>query len=166
MRGRWTPLWIIAAVMGLFAVITSRYYTYLPDRMATHFGADGFPNGWMLKSDFVWTFAGLLLFVEVATTGIGVFLHLIPTGLINLPNRDYWLSPERRATSLSYIRNYSNWMGAATGALMIAMGHAVYRANIGDDIRLGSQAWLFLGIFMAFMVINTIGLVTRFGRPR
>ena len=166
MRGLMPAVCITAAILGIFAVVTACYYPVLPDRMASHFGADGFPNGWMPKRDFVWSFAGFLLFIEAITMGAGAFMDRFPTETINLPNKTYWLAPERRQASFAYVRAYTNWMGAATGALGIAVAHAVYRANIGDDLRLGNQIWVLLGIFVAFMVINTIGLFSRFQLPR
>ena len=42
-------------------------FPLLPDRLASHFGASGMPNGWMTKSQFFITFAIVLLpalFVE------------------------------------------------------------------------------------------------------
>ena len=36
-------------------------FPLLPDRLASHFGASGIPNGWMTKSQFFITFAIVLL---------------------------------------------------------------------------------------------------------
>src|SRR5690349_6137471 len=79
---------------------------HLPDKVASHFGMDGKPNGWMLRSDYV-------LYMGAAGVGLPLFilaiyslLSIIPKQLINVPNRDYWFAPERRAETAAWLRRH------------------------------------------------------------
>src|SRR5258706_13256570 len=48
---------ILAA--GIFQCLHD--YPLLPERMASHFGASGDPNGWMMKSQFLSVYAVVLI---------------------------------------------------------------------------------------------------------
>ncbi len=105
----------------------------LPDRVATHFGADGQPNGWMSNT-------GSFGFQVVLLAGMGaVFTLVVPAlvrsapTLVNLPNRDYWLAPERRDEGIAKITNWMAgfWLVFGTGiALVIAFAMSV---NLGPE---------------------------------
>lgn len=46
------PYVLCAGLMVLLAVQALYYYPQLPERMASHFGADGRPNGWTTREGF------------------------------------------------------------------------------------------------------------------
>ena len=80
----------------------------LPARVASHFDGAGRPNGWMARDGFVLFQCGLVLTLG-ALFGIGGrLLKVTPNGWINLPNKNYWLAPERRAESVAVLGPASN----------------------------------------------------------
>ena len=78
------------------AVHMAVYYPQLPERMATHFGPNGQADGWMSKSAFTAFFLIMITFMTALMSGIGTLIRVLPPEMINLPNKEYWLAPERR----------------------------------------------------------------------
>ena len=67
---------ILTALMWLALPFTALRYAQvwdrLPERMATHFGANGQPNGWMLRETSLYFGLGLTAFVLIIFTGIAI----------------------------------------------------------------------------------------------
>src|SRR5580692_11121933 len=76
-------------------------FALLPERLASHFGASGLPNGWMTKPQFFIAYALVFLpalFVEFL---VGRSVAKKPADKLRLPNKEYWLAPERRAETFA-----------------------------------------------------------------
>jgi uncharacterized membrane protein len=43
---------IQGVLIGILWIAVAIYYPHLPDRVASHFGAGGVPDGWMSKAAF------------------------------------------------------------------------------------------------------------------
>jgi hypothetical protein len=67
---------ILTALMWLALPLTALRYAQvwdrLPERMATHFGANGQPNGWMPRETSLYFGLGLTAFVLIIFTGIAI----------------------------------------------------------------------------------------------
>lgn len=67
---------ILTALMWLALPFTALRYAQvwdrLPERLATHFGANGQPNGWMLRETSLYFGLGLTAFVLIIFTGIAI----------------------------------------------------------------------------------------------
>ena len=156
----------IFAVMVLAAIAQSVFsYPQLPDRLASHFAASGAPNGWMTKEAFFLVYAVLI--------GLAAIMEFYParsiarssTARMNLPNKEYWLAPERRAATFGYFKQYFAWYGCAVLLTeVIAIGLAI-QANLNPPPRmpLGPMMALIAG-FMLFSVISLIHLFRRFSK--
>src|SRR4051812_2843603 len=68
----------------------------LPVRLASHFDISGQPNGYQARGGFALTSISLQLFLIALFTSLPWLLQRLPNQLINMPNRDYWLAPQRR----------------------------------------------------------------------
>jgi len=70
---------ILTALMWLALPFTALRYAQvwdrLPERMATHFGANGQPNGWMLRETSLYFGLGLTAFVLIIFTGIAIAIR-------------------------------------------------------------------------------------------
>jgi len=95
--------------LTVFAVVFVIYTTsYLPDTVATHFGRGNQANGWMSRE-------GYLFFILSFMIGISTLVSFVVGSLprkfpqwTNVPNRDYWLSTERREESLRYLNAHDD----------------------------------------------------------
>src|SRR5207237_1170658 len=81
----------------------------LPERVATHFDASGQPNGWMSRHGHIIFIMLLGLALPLLVAGSFFCLRFFPGRGINLPHREYWLAPERRAGTFSYLLRHGLW---------------------------------------------------------
>lgn len=141
------------------------YAGQMPDPLATHFGASGLANGWQSKAAFFSTELGLLVLAAVLAFGVPRMMASVPLSLVNLPNKEYWFSPERRAATLAFFRAQFAWFGCALLAFLLFVNELVFRANLAYPHRLNGSAFT-IGIilFFVFVATWTIRLAVHFSR--
>ena len=83
---------VILVVASAFVWLTSGD---LPPVVASHFGPGGAANGFTSKSTYTAFMLALVIAVPALIGFSAMFVRILPPRLINLPNRDYWLAPER-----------------------------------------------------------------------
>jgi hypothetical protein len=139
----------------------------LPDVVASHFEADGYANGFMSRGAYI----GLMLACAVGLPALLVIVAYFglgsPNARINLPDRDYWLAPERRAETVSYLREQLARFAVVLMGLLCYVHWLVVRANATRPPRL-STPWINAGLvaFAVFVVIWTRMFLRRFrNRP-
>jgi uncharacterized membrane protein len=161
---RTTPrFWLILGALACLAHLWVNYPS-LPERVATHFGTDGRADGWMTKAAYARFQVGLTGFLALLFLGIGKLMTLLPDDAINLPNRDYWLAPARRARTVAIMKSEMHRFGCAMVAFSLGIQEAVIRANISQSFRLGSLFFVCLVGFLGFTTVWTIGFYRRFRR--
>jgi uncharacterized membrane protein len=73
-RFRWTYILPVLVTFGMLAAVALYFYPLLPaERMATHFGLDDRPNGWMARDTFYISYLGLAAML-VVLDALAVFL--------------------------------------------------------------------------------------------
>ncbi len=142
------------------------YYPRMPAVMATHFGGQGRPNGWMTVGGaikFELAIVGLMLFAFV---GLPKLLRRLDPRLINIPNKDYWLAPERRESSLDALENRMNGFGVVVLLFIGAIHQLVFAANRNPPPVLDNPLTLAAGLsFLAAMATWIVMLLRRFRAP-
>jgi hypothetical protein len=94
----------------------------------------------------------------------GRLAHM-PDSIISLPNREYWLVPERRAATFERFGGHLGMMGCATVALLLAIFELVYRANIASVPLPAEAVWTLLVAFVVFTLGWTLWLLRSFRQP-
>jgi uncharacterized membrane protein len=142
-------------------------FPLLPDRLASHFGASGIPNGWMTKSQFFITFAVVLLPALVVEFWVSHRIANRPDAKLRLPNKEFWLAPERRAETFAYFESFFAWYGCAFLFVEVfAMGLAM-RANFDTPPRLPTGPIVsVLAGFVLYNIAAVIAMYRRFSMPR
>jgi uncharacterized membrane protein len=157
---------LVFVLLALYAAIHfSHYYPQLPDVVASHFNGRGSANGWQTKSAFFVVFVGVSVLAAVVGFGIPRIITALPPELINLPNKQYWLAPERRSKTMDFLNGYFAWFGCALFLIMIltfdyALQFNLHPENPPDPARM----WYILAGFLTFMLVSTIRLLTKFLR--
>ncbi len=97
-----------------------------PDHVATHFGWAGQADAWMTPEGYLtWMIAFGIVFPVIVTAMVALLPRAWPgLAFVNLPNRDHWFAPERRAESLAYLGRHACWLGCLM-VLMTAGVHAL-----------------------------------------
>lgn len=154
---------ICLMVFSITFVIYTSYY--LPGTVATHFNFNNEPDGWMTRDRYVLLI--LMLVVSVPTIigiGIGPLSQKYPH-LINIPNGDYWLAPERLDESLDFLVSHAYRLGRLLIVLMTALHYLVLLANRTEPPIL-PESW-FMAISLGFifaLIMWVIALYRRFPR--
>jgi serine/threonine-protein kinase len=124
------PLLLFILLMGAAAVLISNLAGQLPDLVAVHFDAAGRANGFMTRAgcrDFMLlSTLGVPLLITLATALIP---RLVPASLINIPNRDYWLAPERARDSLAFLSEQGLWFGCIFVVFLACVDTLLVKAN-------------------------------------
>lgn len=146
-----TPLILLVILYAGFVGFVLSSQGALPDRLATHFGASGKPDGWMSRDShirFMLTFGvGFPLLVPAV-----VFCcRFLPAALVNIPHRDYWLSPEHRQDSLNFLFAHSLWLGCAAALFVAGCHWMVVDANRHVPARLSTG--LLVGVTLGFLLL-------------
>lgn len=133
----------------------------LPEIVATHFDNQGNPNGWMSRQTFLIFEVILVLFVSGEFLLVPWFIGRMPNSRINIPNKAYWLTPERRADALAIFGAYFEVFGAVILILSTVVNHFVYLANIRRQ-NLSGNVWIVIVSFLVFVAVWAIKLIREF----
>lgn len=160
------PFYIFVFIIATAISQAVFYYPVLPDPLATHFGSGGQANGWMSKDGF--------FVVEAVLFLIMIFSFIVMPWLfeknkvsagINVPNKEYWLAPERIDYFYKYFRVSFLWFGVATLILLAGVMQLTFEANLQPVPVLNNTKFIILfGGYMTFVIIWMISFYRKFGK--
>jgi uncharacterized membrane protein len=154
-------------MLGLAAGHMSYYYPMLPEKVASHFGFNGVADGWMTKAEFAGFYLGMIAFLVFLFLGIVAMIKRLPTEMINLPNKEYWLAPARREQTLTRFGNQMIWFTVVMCGFLISIMHLTFLANLDGSQKLNNGVFLTLFIgFMIFVKIWVIQLLSGYSLPK
>lgn len=156
--------WVI-----LVAAIAQAIYAFpqMPERMASHFAASGTPNGWMTKGHFFLTYAITFLPALFVEFWVGRKISKTSEARINLPNKEHWLAPERRAETFAYFQAFFAWYGCALLFLLVFVFGLAMQANLSPAPRLPTAPTLTaLAAFVLFNVAAIVAMLRRFSSAK
>src|SRR5690349_16014559 len=120
-------------------------------------------SGWQTKPAFFTVFVGVSILAAVTGFGIPRIVASLPPQLINLPNNQYWLAPDRAAETESFLNNYFACLGCAVFRVIILTFDYSIQSNLHPEHRPDiSRMWYILAGFLAFVTVWIIRLLTRF----
>jgi hypothetical protein len=159
--------WVVFALMLLFAVLYVTLTTpHLPAMVAAHFDAAGLATSFMTRSSYTKFILGMSVALPIAMVALLTVVYSNASDM-KLPNREYWLAPERIAQTRSLLVGYGLWFGST----LVAMGCYVHwlelAAHRSSPPQLSNQ--LFGGGLLAFFLITAgwiLALLGTFRRPR
>jgi hypothetical protein len=138
----------------------------LPERVAIHFGAGGIPDDWGSSLAMTGLSVGLSLLLFALLTHSADLVRRAPARWINLPNRAYWLVPERREATAARLHERLQAFGTALFGFLLVAEWLTLQANLSDPVRLDEPLFLTaLGSFLVYTLYWTWSLVRAFRRP-
>ncbi|MGI8669265.1 MAG: DUF1648 domain-containing protein [Aridibacter sp.] len=142
------------------------YFPVMPDPMTSHFGFYGQADGWMSKNGFFIFEAGLFLLMILSFIVMPwAFEKYRVRAGINMPNKDYWLAPERIEYFYSHFRESFCWFGVVTLVLLVGTMQMTFAANLQANPVLDMRKFLvLLGGYLLFTAIWTISFYRKFNK--
>lgn len=114
-----------------------------------------------------------LLVVHGCVIGFGTLLfwalpellRRAPSSMVNLPNKEYWLSPQRRGAAITKFAIWADTFGTAVNVLMITL--QLVLASNADEARATPTfvPGIVLGGFLLFTLCSLIWLVASYRIP-
>jgi uncharacterized membrane protein len=145
-----TALVTLLLLFGILAASVVATYRTLPDLVASHFSAGGRPDAWMSRpANAAFTLGGAAL-VAALCAGPLYLTRLLPDSTINIPNRAYWLAPDRRDEAHCRMLAFGLWLAALSVGLFIGLHLLTVRANRLQPVHLPMTYGL--GLVAAFLL--------------
>lgn len=136
----------------------------LPGLVASHFGASGAANGYMTRTFYMVFMVGFVIGLPALMTFVTWYAVGTAKARLNLPNRDYWLAPERRAETTAFLRVGVLWFGALLVTFLCYAHALVVLANKAQPVHLAGS-W-FIGGLVVYFVVLLVGVRMLLGRFR
>jgi uncharacterized membrane protein len=158
-------MFLVLALYVAYVALVVCTAPLLPDKVASHFGLGGAPDAWMSKQSFLITM--LLLGIGLPLLVIGIFAATTyaPEWMINIPNKEYWFSPDRVGFTRSWIFEQGFWLSCMLLSMFIATHWFVIEANRSEPVRLPENSFLaMLACFVIGMGIWTFRFLRLFYR--
>ena len=141
------------------------FYPRLPMRMASHFDAAGQVNAFMPKDAFFVVHLAVLGLMTLVFLLTPALIVVLPPGMINLPNKDYWLAPERRVHTAQKLQSFLVGFGNVTLLFLLLVFREAMQANLLPSPQLSNRIWVFLVLLGVWSIVGTVRLLRAFRLP-
>jgi len=140
---------LFVACAAAFVWLTS---IRLPAVVASHFGGSGAANGFMSHGFYVCFMLAFVIGLPALLVSLTWLAITSPKARINLPNKDYWLAPERRAETIAFLRSGILWFGTMLVLFLCYTHWLIVLANQVQPPRL-ANSWFIGGLVVFFAVL-------------
>jgi uncharacterized membrane protein len=151
---------LLLAVAFVFATAGS-----LPPVVASHFTAGGAANAFMPRATYLRFTVALLVGLPLLIVFFSSLTTILPARFINLPSREYWLAPERKADTLAYLRQHGTRFGIILAIFICFVHWLVVQANAHSP-PLFPEFLFFIGMaaFLVGLIAWLGGFIAHFRR--
>lgn len=157
---RRTRLFLLGLVL-VSLVEAARQWNSAPSRVPSHFDAAGHPNAWGSRDEFFLIQVGVTLLIAALFIAIPALLKFTPASLINLPNKRYWLAPERREETMDRLASSFEILACATLLFLLVLFELTSLASRGGDLPTRTFMPV-VGAYLVFSVGWTVALIRTF----
>jgi uncharacterized membrane protein len=159
------PKLLFVLMVVFAAVYFSSVYGKLPEVVATHFAASGRANGWQEKSGFLAGFVMLNVIPALLVFGVPAIVRALPPELVNVPNKQYWMSGERAGDTQAFLAGWFAWFGCAVYCMILYVFHYVMQFNLHPEARPSGDSLMWgIGTFGVFTVVWVLRIPFHFAR--
>ena len=158
--------WLIVVTALIGSILQAVFFwPHLPDEVASHFNAVGQADGWMSKTAFVAVTLLIQIGLAAMMLGFGWLIKVLPTSMINIPNRECWLADERREQTLGESESLMAWIAAGTAVFMMVIFYLTFDANVGEKKGLNSSAsWSCAIVYMVGLLVFCVMRLKKYFR--
>jgi uncharacterized membrane protein len=159
--------WIVFFLMLVFATIyLVETSPQLPSMVASHFDIGGYPNAFITRGAYTRFILGFAVGLPIAMVALLTFVYAGARDF-KLPNRDYWLAPERIAGTRALLIAHGVWFGSLLVAMVCYVHWLELVANRSVPPQLSNQR-VSIGLLIFFLATAgwIIVLLRSFRLPR
>jgi uncharacterized membrane protein len=158
--------WVVFIALLAFAILfVISTVSQLPPRVASHFDAAGQANAFMSRSGYTRFVLCLVLGLPLAVVTILTAVYSRAVDL-KLPNRDYWLAPQRIDRTRAFLVAHGVWFGSLLVVLACFVHWLELVANRAQPPHLSNS--MFAAVMIAFLLATAAwiaALMVAFRRP-
>lgn len=160
----WSRGVLLATCLGgaLYALHVS---SVSPPLVPMHFGPSGAPDRFGSPRELLAVHLGLLVGGTALFAALPALFRRASPGSINLPNKDYWLSPAHRAEATERFTRWSHVLGAAVNLLVVTLQLVLGPGRPAAAPAPASLHLVMLG-FLVFTFAWCVWLVRSFRLPK
>lgn len=141
-------------ILLLCGLDTVRLWFLSPDVMAAHFNLQGNPDRFVPRFEFFTYQVQTVLMVIAASLVLQVLPWILPVQWINMRNREYWLSPERRTATMDRLSSFGAALSAAI-LLVIQVGFELaMSASLHMPITFAAQ--VMISVLAGFFILSLV----------
>ena len=153
------PALMLALLCAGYAIFVADSASLLPERVATHFGSDGRPNGWMERQSYLHFIAILGLALAFLMAGLGFVLGIMQTRLKPVARRGT-PSTKQPNQNLSWLCGDMLWLACLILGFIAGTHYLTIEANRSHPVQLSmSSLTILVAGFGAGMIGWTLLLV-------
>lgn len=156
----------LACVLAAFVAFVAHSSKQLPDRVATHFDTHGRPNGWMTRAQHVKFSIGAGVGTPLLIVGIFALVRKLKGWGLNVPNKAFWLAPERQQATFDFLQRQGFWLAGLIVLFHGALFQSVVIANshVPPTLPASHVAWI-SGGFLVLVSAWIVALFRHFRHP-
>lgn len=145
---------------------TVRLWFATPAVMASHFNVAGLPDRFVSRAAFF----GFQIEIEVITIALAIasriLLVILPAEFIHLPNRDYWLSADRKTSTVERMGSFIDGLYTVILLVTLAGFELAVSANLQTPIVFNASLMVVaLAGMVAFAILSLVWLIRSFRIP-
>jgi len=162
-RLSWCVLFLVACAALFFIMRTTGG---LPPILASHFDAGGHPTAFMRRADYLHFMLGVGIGAPLALVALLTAVYSRAADM-KLPNRDYWLAPERIGRTRDFLVAHGIWFGSLLISMVCYVHWLELQAHRQRPLHLPDEL-VYAGLILFFLI--TVGwfaaLLLAFRLPR
>jgi len=139
MTGKNASLYLFALLIIVITGQLIHYYPLLPQQVASHFDINGRPDSYASRGSFLVFSLTLLAVISGIFFISAFFIRKVPPMLLNLPNKDFWLSDERKENTYAVFSSFAFWFADITLIFIFYIIRNVIEVNLGKKTSLGDS---------------------------
>ena len=157
---------ILVVLMAIAVAVIAATASDLPARVAVHFGAQGAANGWESRDGYTIAMIALVIGLPLSLVVLLSVLPRFGACATNIPNKQYWLAPDRREGTFERLTRFATLLGVVMVVFLTAVHLVVVEANTSPRPTLPTAP--FIAVMLGFavaMIAWAVALTYGFRRP-
>ncbi len=138
----------------LFLIMEFYFSDKLPDVVASNFNVKGKPESFMSRENSLYLQIAVIVIIDLLFLWFSGKIFRIKDKWINIPNKEYHLSPERRTETLNYLAVKFLQIGILMNLYLLIFNWDINRANSLNSLH---HSWLlYVSLFVFFILAAAI----------